>query len=377
MAREQDFLKEKFREYYSRVCPVPSDLSRREFGAGWVDKIDYRHKAFKDERELRQFLVTEVPLFISYSSAHYEFPDARPMPNKRLLGADLVFDLDAPSQKEEHAHNELLCLHCLEQIKQDALRLKEEFLEGDFGFSSSEVAANFSGQKGFHLHVVGAAVQDLSQDARKQLVGHIAGPAAGSFLVAYKETAWGESDAGAVSKDSVLRGPSETDKGWKGKAFQAAFKAVRSAPDSLEGLRFRKSKIEEIISRRDFILERLKEGNWDAVKGLERLWTHVLAGVRGLAVDQAVTFDTSRLMRLPDSLHGSTGFAAKKLARLDSFGVDDAIVFSKDKVVEVIPREDVSFELAGRSWDLKRARFVEVPECVAVFLLCKNKVLLA
>ena len=81
---------------------IPSSASlngiwheRREFGfGGWEKKIEFRHMAFRSAEDLRMALVRDRPLYVSASSAYYEYPDARPMPRKHWLGADLVFDLD-------------------------------------------------------------------------------------------------------------------------------------------------------------------------------------------------------------------------------------------------------------------------------------------
>ncbi len=160
----------KFALYYEQHAPAPSYVSQREFGAGFEKKIDFRHKAFSKPDDLQVFLKTEAPLFVSYSVARYEFPAARPVEKKHALAADLVFDLDNTYLNEAHPHGGLVCAYCLERSKQDAVRLCEDFLFNDFGFSKPETFLAFSGAKGFHIHVQGDAVSQLSREARRQLV---------------------------------------------------------------------------------------------------------------------------------------------------------------------------------------------------------------
>ena len=73
----QEFLKQKFKEYYSshEVDTVP-DMETREFGCGeFGKKISRRHLFFQNKQQLNNFLKTDVPFYISYSTAYYEFPD--------------------------------------------------------------------------------------------------------------------------------------------------------------------------------------------------------------------------------------------------------------------------------------------------------------
>lgn len=78
-------MKRKFKEYYSKhkIC-APEEIGKREFGIGTFDKpkIASRHKAFRSEAELNNYLKLEAPVYISYSAAYYEFPQNQPMEKK-------------------------------------------------------------------------------------------------------------------------------------------------------------------------------------------------------------------------------------------------------------------------------------------------------
>jgi DNA primase small subunit len=357
-----EFIRKNFADYYSGAKIEIPDLRHREFGFGVEDKIDFRHKAFQSDEDLKNYLKNEAPLYASHSAAHYELPGARPMQRKNFLGADLVFDIDAPSQKAEHVHNDLFCRICLDNVKNDALRLQEEFLLGDFGFSKKDVEVNFSGQKGFHFHVRGDSVQHLSANARKQLVDYLQGPPGEKLLFESKK---------------FLRGPTGEARGWGGKFYLQAKKFLSSA--TLEELRSKGLRGKTALSafeNRVLVLNKMSEGNWDSVKGLHVLWEKILTETRSqhsVVVDGAVSFDISRLIRLPNSLHGSSGFIAKKVSRLQDFIVDDAIAFSKEKTINVAADKNIEFELGGQLFGLAEGKRTEVPLFAGLFLLCKKR----
>ncbi|MFH0835858.1 MAG: DNA primase catalytic subunit PriS [Candidatus Micrarchaeota archaeon] len=371
----ETFVRDKFRAFYSEngVAP-PNRLDAREFGFGIKDKIDYRHRAFKTEKELKEFMVKEAPLFASYSTAYYELPEITPMSKKNWLGADLVFDLDAASNKQGHEHNPLLCEHCLNAVREDALRLKEEFLQKDFGFKASEITVVFSGQKGYHLHVKREDVRGLSSDQRKQLLAFVKGPASVEELLSKrKETGL---------KAPVLRGPDAKSKGWRGKFYRVARDFISIAgEEELKQAGLRNPKRQQLLESKDEALDLLADGNWDFLRGLEVFWERLFQerlSVKALQVDAAVTFDTARLIRLPGSLHGGTGFVAKIVEKIAEFEPwNEAIAFEGNDVIKVVADNDYAFDLAGESFKVEKEKPVELKQAAALFLLCKGKARLA
>ena len=164
--------------YYSRVGDIsPHSIERREFGFGDFErKIAYRHMAFRDWRALKTYLINDAPPFVSVSSAHYQHPDGRPMENKGRIGAELVFDLDAndlnlPCAKV-HGRS-WVCATCLEAVKAETHKLIEDFLVPDFGFSEKEIEVNFSGNRGYHIHIDNDVVFGMDSDERKAISNYI------------------------------------------------------------------------------------------------------------------------------------------------------------------------------------------------------------
>ena len=372
--KSAQFVRQKFAAYYSSHCPLPSDLQKREFGFGWRDKIDFRHKAFKSEPELAQFFRNEAPFYASYSVAHYSFPDAQPMPKKNYLGADLVFDLDTSYENEKHDHNPVLCEYCLDRVRQDALRLKKEFLEEDFGFSTKEITANFSGQKGYHLHIESAAVQQYSREARRQLLEYVTyKPKMDEMLYKVKETI---SRSERDGKATITRGPAHGDGGWKGKAYRTARKIISEATEqSLREYGLTKPKITAILENKTEILQKLEEGNWEYFKSLEKLWEKMFeqTTLKGIEADRQVSMDTARLIRLPESIHGSTGFIAKN-CDLEKFKPwRDALAFNGKQYAEVAASDDCSFTIGTETFSLRKGQNAGLPEAAAAFIVCKGK----
>ncbi|QKQ99430.1 DNA primase small subunit PriS [Metallosphaera tengchongensis] len=86
-----------FREYYERAeLELPFDMELREFGFQPLNGGSYvRHMSFASPLELKMFLVRETPGHVFYSSAKYQRPSAKDMEEKGWMGSDLQFDIDA------------------------------------------------------------------------------------------------------------------------------------------------------------------------------------------------------------------------------------------------------------------------------------------
>ncbi len=91
--------------------------------------------------------------------------------------------------------------------------------------------------------------------------------------------------------------------------------------------------------------------------------------------DEPVTSDVKRLIRLPSSLHGKTGFVVKPIGfdQLEDFNpLTDAISesFATDEMrIEVL--QPVDMELRGEKFNLGRG-ICKVPEYAAIFFMCRG-----
>lgn len=383
VAPEENFIRRLFQSYYEKAAPellAPPEIGRREFGLGtWEKKIESRHMAFRDEQALKSYLVRNTPFYISHSAAYYEFPDGRPMPRKGWLGADLVFDLDADHLPLACMGNEhpkkFPCGKCLSAVKEETVKLIEEFLVPDFGFSKDEISVNWSGNRGYHVHVRNETVRQLSGWARREIADYISGAGLHTKSMFYEKVR------------GRLEGPTPEMPGWHGKIARR-FIAL------LQGGKLSDAGVELALARRlrrnsERMVEGVRRGNWDMVRMSGPEKEHLAEKVIGSAaiqiegmgkvsdeVDVGVTFDVSKLIRLPNSLHGETGLAAKKIARVDdvhSFEpMRDAVVFS-DAPVRVRCGEVPKFVMKGIEFGPFKNQEVGLPEYAAVYLICKRE----
>ena len=362
---EEKLLHRKFSDYYSKSTVSVRGLEKREFGfGGWEKKIEFRHLSFRNENELRARLVAEAPLYISHSLAYYEFPDARPMPRKNWEGSDLIFDLDTDGSACNHVCGKFTCQRCLDAVKADVVKLIEEFLLPDFGFSKSELTVNFSGSRGYHVHVVSDAVYDLDREARREIADYVSGTG-----LSFERLFWNEG--------KKFFGPSPSQGGFGGK-FARGFVSKLSDDSFAVSIARKLKKPEEKEKLKSAILT----GNWDNIgianreKKLSEKFEEMKLTMAG-RIDANVTADTSKLIRMPDSIHGGSGFAAKRLPTPDAIAsfepMRSAPVFGnapmRVKATEAIPALNIRDFSFG---PIPAGEARELPEACAIYLLCKK-----
>ena len=323
----------------------------REFGIGeYGKKIVRRHISFSSREELNSFLKKEAPLFISYSLAFYKYPDLTPMEKKEMVGAEMVFefDEDCPFPTES----------CLESAKEKTLSLIS-FLEDTFGLKKMSV--NFSGNRGFHIHVFDEEVLDLSESAREEIVNYVS---KSNFSPNFLLTPVFTKSKVLIIKDrlydyystKVINILSNSNVQELEKILNAEKKEIRKFLLSLET--FKKE-----VSKGEFKKEHFK------------IFSDILKYVisrEGFDVDIQTSKDVKKLIRLEDSLHGETGLMAKKVSinSLESFSLDDSVVFSSEKTKVYLSR-NIKFSFLGVEYDLQEGLNV-VPEFVAILLCGKG-----
>ena len=373
------WLAERFGAYYARAEP-PSlpRIERREFGfGGWERKIEFRHLCFPTPLKLAETLAKDKPLYVSASSAYYEFPDARPMARKNWLGADLVFDLDAPSAKCASGGPvcaPFTCEACLHHVRENMIRLCEDFLLADFGLSRSELQFSFSGSRGFHVRAYKKELEPLGRDERREIVDYIEGSGLTVDQMLVQEPIAGHPNM------YKLAGPTPSMGGYAGKF---ARRIIKWAEDPITAVSISpKLKKKENADR---FIAGVKAGRWSDVP-----ITHALDVFRQLfdslklqvsnqvETDVNVTFDTTKILRMPDTIHGGSGLLAKTIP----VGVDlgsyepmhSALVFSMDKTETIKTSQAIpSISLGNRTFDaIEKDNTVELPAAYAIYLVCKK-----
>jgi len=372
------WLCERFGQHY-RSTPMPSimpRIERREFGfGGWEKKIEFRHMAFRSAEDLRMALARDKPLYVSASSAYYEFPDARPMPRKHWLGADLVFDLDAAA----HDCAPFTCSECLNKIRSQMIHLVEDFLLDDFGLSRSELQISFSGSRGFHVRAYRKELEPLDRDGRREVVDYIEGGGL-SFEAFFDSNFRVEQLELRRTLFERLSGPTPASAGYAGK-FARKVVAMASEPTTAVQIS-PKLKNKERAQR---FVEGVRAGDWSKVdlKGERAALASIFESLkvqsaRDLETDANVTLDTSKILRMPDTIHGGSGLLAKTIPAGVDLGsyepMHQALAFSMDKMETILTSRTIpSISLGGQTFDkMETGKKIELPAAYAIYLVCKK-----
>ncbi|WP_224335332.1 DNA primase small subunit PriS [Haloprofundus halobius] len=375
--RTREYLRGRFGDYYrSADLTLPPAADEREWGhipwtAGGTTMV--RHQSLLDVGDLGGFLARESPRHVYFSAARYADPGANEMDEKGWRGADLVFDLDADHlpgvDPAATSYGEMLAA-C-----KDALLRLLTFLEDDFAFSELEVV--FSGGRGYHVHVRDDSVRGLDSEARREIVDYVrAIDLDADGLVTTR------SEHGTTRR--VLR----TEGGW-GKRTHVALLSFVEELESMddEDANDRLQEFDGIgEGRAKTILgalrrnpDAIREGNVEAGGPGLRLLVETI-GERVVAdqtapIDEPVTTDVRRLIRLPGSLHGGSSLVVTRLDR------DEIQTFEplRDAVPERFTRRDivveldapVTVELGGETTKLSAGENT-VEESIGVFLMTRG-----
>ncbi|MFH1393981.1 MAG: DNA primase catalytic subunit PriS [Candidatus Micrarchaeota archaeon] len=357
--QERQIIIKRFADYYSTASFGIPFIENREFGIGNRKKIDARHLSFFSEDDFKRYLAQNTPLFVSHSIAYYEFPGATPIQKKQRTGADLVFDLDI------HAEGKFGAYEKLDEVKEDAIRLVDEFIVGDFAVDRKNVKIAFSGNRGYHIHVTDVRFRNIGGDERREIVDYIKGNGL-DYMQFFTEEEIGP-------RLKKLTGPRPDESGYRGRLARAVIRTLKEKPAILSR-KFSKE------NERELFISGINEGNWskttfrssELLKRLEKV-TEALP-VRAVDTDAAVTHDLSKLIRVPNSIHGDTGLVARVVDDIGKFEpFRDAVMQSNDSM-KVIFTEDVP-ELRymdGTAEAYKKGDVASVPEPLAIFYILKG-----
>lgn len=351
-----------FSQHYANTSLAIVQPEQREYGIGNVKKIDHRHLAFPSLKELQAYLTNNPPLFVSHSTAYYRFPDATPIEKKEWLGSDLVFDLDLHAEKFDVYLK-------FDSIKQETIRLIEDFLLRDFGLEKKDLLIVFSGNRGYHVHVRHPDFISLGSRERKELVDYVRGV--------------GLNYEGFFTKQEIKRGlvkllgPTPDEDGYRGRFARAVLKCLEEKPTSIART-FAKAK------NRALFQKGIQEGKWSKAPMKSSILPRLKQVAEQLPLhavnaDAGVTQDISKLIRVPNSLHGETGLIAKAVEDLDKFNpLGDALLPLKGvatvKFLEHVPALEFANQTLG---PFKAQEKKDLPRTFALFLLLKNSAELA
>ncbi len=363
-ASSRGLLERLFRTYYQSkpALILPPDMELREFALQpFGSSIYIRHLAFSSYGELLAYITRErVPLHLYYSSAKYEYPEAPNMEDKKWLGSDLVFDIDAdhipgcgatefsfcprcghrakgdeagprcPSCGAELSRVSLVSDECIKSAAAQAGRLVE-FLRRDFGIS--QVSVYFSGHRGFHVHVpCEEECASLNSNARREIVDYLRATGIDvRSILGYWE---GRRGGRPVP-------PSPRDPGWRG---------------------WIGSYIEGLLGGGIPSLDELADLAYEAVAGLR------------VEVDEKVTIDISRLVRVPNSINGKAGLLVREVEprSLKGWTYSLSELSPYRGRVRIRALTPIDIDTGGYHVEAERGETLEVDAPIGVYLACKG-----
>lgn len=366
----------------TEVTPPPEPGAREWGYIPWTTgpTTMVRHRSLLELGELGDFLQRERPRHVYFSAGRYEDPGEDDMDAKGWRDSDLVFDIDADHlpgvDPQRDSYAEMLAAGKAE------LRNLLEFLEGDFAFEDLTVV--FSGGRGYHVHVRDEDVRGLGSDERREIVDYVLGSGLDLDSITVPEVAGGDIGRSTPAHNRIL----QTDGGWGQRVHERVSRFIDELEtlDDEEAIE-RLSEFEGIAGKSAEGIQNairnneaeLARGNVDTHPGISKL-TSILAeevfDSESAAIDEPVTTDLRRLIRLPGSLHGGTGLEVTRIPRdeLDAFDpLSDPIPDTfrgHDVTVEVnepgqVVLDDESFTLPDGD--------VSLPEYVAVFLMARGR----
>jgi DNA primase small subunit len=366
-----EFLRQRFSAYYNGELPgagaiaVPQSLDEREWGFIFFSKEARvqsmrRHLSFTSPEEVSAYIRNMVPAHVYYSTAYYAHPGAAQMSEKGWRGADLIFDLDA-----DHIVRDRYDV-MLARVKEELFKLIGMLTE-ELGFSEQEIRVNFSGGRGYHIHIPALTVRGFGSAERRELVNYVCGT--------------------GLSAESMLTG---TASAWK-RRYRAALMAELEALSAMDG-----GEQTAYLATLRNVGEKAAAGfltNLDAAKQNLAAHPDKLLGnkvIRAVAdpenasfqarilasaaqADEPVTTDIKRLIRHPSSLHGGSGMRVMPLEikRLHEFDpLTEAVVFG-DRDIMVECSFPLAMPILGNMYSLSAGKNT-VPEALAVFLCARG-----
>lgn len=363
MQTSVEFLKREFFKYYyeniNDLMP-PSPIKNREFGF-FLSKGSsmLRHQCFNSLEELHRFILNEVPFDIYVSAANYEDPGVRDMAEKKLINAELFFDIDVePPNVSSEQDSAWVCQKCgqhglgreekcpvcgskielIKLVSEEQLEeaLKETYklinvLTNDFGVSKEHITVFFSGNRGYHVHVNQEEFLSIAGEGRREIVDYL--------LIQGLDEKELLSSRGTAFRSRDLRGV-------KKRVYSRVFEMLDS-----NGKSKKKTGEKRILKQLEEAIEELK-----------------------VRIDPVVTIDMHRLMRMPGSINSNSGMIKKRIQhdKLHSFNpLKEAVAFSDEETVLKV-RIAPKFKLGGRTFGPFKDEETELPVYAAVYLVCKG-----
>jgi len=332
-----------------------------------------RHLAVSNFDSFIDELIQKAPKGVYASCSYYDDPSL-PMEEKGWNGGDLAFDIDCDDLelkcKREHdrwicrdckkvgtglkpkactkcKENKIAvlnwsCIKCLDAAKEEVIKL-DNILTSDFGITKKEISIFFSGNKGYHLVVESQVYEKLDKRDRREIVNYV--------LAKDLDLRYLGFDKKTSFQNLISRLPAATDPGWGGRIIQ--FFEGYDTPDELVYSNT-SEKVAKIYNSKSIKFNPLFER---AVKDLRS------------TIDPLVTSDTSRIFRLPNSLHEKSGLCKMLCSSIDSFDPYINPVVIDDEPVKIEINFSPKFTLKGVTYGPYKKMTISLPKYAAIYLI--------
>ncbi|MGH9994593.1 MAG: DNA primase small subunit domain-containing protein, partial [Nitrososphaeraceae archaeon] len=304
------------------------------------------------------------------SNAQYDFP-VLPISEKGWRGADLIFDIDLKDLdlKCRLSHSYMACFscrscyflgsedrcpkcgsnnfaevtlpcdRCINGLKNEVSKL-HHFLVSDIGISPEKITTYFSGNNGFHVHVLDESFNDLNSQARADLAAYIMGLGILADVIGVRKD---------THNDFRVRFPlGGLDYGWRKRISDKLGISITS-----------QRKLTKLVKELGDI-EQFRKRVADIAKEM------------GVRIDSQVTTDVHRVFRMPGTLNSKSGLTKTLSLDLNSFDpFDESCQLSSREVAVEIMLPRLKLRLKGERFNLGE-EIVRVPIFIGVYLISKG-----
>jgi len=388
------FLKTQVKKYYKDMKKRgemyhPPEEVQREWG--WIpfsvtsDTTMHRHESIIDYDSLEDYLITHGPAHMYHSVARYDAPSERIMSEKGWRGADLIFDLDADHLEQYDPDAEYS--EMLEEIKVELLKLID-ILDKDLGFDNMMVT--FSGNRGYHVYVRDEDAIRLGKDSRRQIVDYIRGTEfeLDDVLI---ERQTGTGDSGRKTSNTLQY--FNTDGGWSRRIHESFCRYMNqfilndeiSTEEKIEELKkfngVGENKATAALnffqSNEKLLVQKGRFSPHPAGKSVMKAYADMVIEDQNSHIDEPVSTDINRLIRLPKSIHGGSGLQVTpiEIDKIEEFNPTvDAVpsFFTKGNVTLKITNGG-EITINNKTVNVETGDTATVSKEVAVFMMARGR----
>ena len=200
----------------------------------------------------------------------------------------------------------------------------------------------FSGNKGYHLTVESLVYEKLDKHERREIVNYV--------LAKELDLKYMGFDKKTSFQDLILRLPQSNEPGWRGRLIQF----FENYEDNSFANFNKTEKVAKIYNSKNIRFNTLFD------EGIKKIRS---------TIDPLVTSDTSRIFRLPNSLHEKSGLCKTLCNSIDSFDPYTQSVVLDNEPIKIDINFSPKFTLKGVSYGPYKKTTLSLPKYAGVYLM--------